>query len=180
MATSAVRLTAVAAASHVEPAADAFDAAFWPLFLDAFQAAFRVLGDRHAAEDVASEAMARAHLHWNRIAGVPYRNAWVVRVATNRALDVARRRRDPAVERRSSGFEDDAAVRLSVVPALQELPRRQREVVVLRFLVGLPAADVAAVLGIGEGSVRKHMDRGLRRLRARLGDDFGGGGGPCD
>jgi|SRR5687768_13881724 len=152
-----------------------FDAAFWPLFLAAFRAAHRILGDRHAAEDVAADAVARAHVHWRRIGSKPYCTAWVVRVATNRALDAARRGATPLSPASSNSFEEGAATRLSLVHALHRLPRRQREVVVLRFLVGLPVGDVAGVLGIGPGSVRTHLERGLRRLRDDLGDDIGPG-----
>jgi DNA-directed RNA polymerase specialized sigma24 family protein len=173
MVTSAAHLVA-ATGERAKAASDTeFDAAFWPLFLTAFRAAHRILGDRHAAEDVAADALARAHVHWRRIAGRPYRDAWVVRVATNRALDLHRRGRLSVSMPPSVGFDEGVAVRVSLLQALHELPRRQREVVVLRFLVGLPVGDVAAVLGIGPGSVRTHLERGLRSLRAHLGDDYG-------
>lgn len=145
-----------------------YEAAFWPLFRAAFRAAHRILGDRHAAEDVAADALTAAHLQWRRIATLPYRDAWVVRVATNRALDVARRRRQPADEAGEVRFEDGMANRMALVAALRALPRRQREVVVLRMLVGLPPDDVASVLGIGTASVRTHLGRGMRALRKHL------------
>lgn len=165
MPTSAARFHDVSA-----EAADAsdYDTAFWPLFLVAFRAAHRILGHREAAEDAAADALTAAHLHWPRIATLPHRDAWVVRVATNRALDIARRGPEPLPAADPVRFEDGMATRLSVVRALRELPRRQREVVVLRMLVGLPVEDVAAVLGIGTGSVRTHLGRGMDRLRARL------------
>src|SRR5688500_18644863 len=147
MATSAARLLTAEAALVAVTAVEDYEAVFWPLFLVAFRAAHRVLGDRHAAEDVAADALTEAHLHWKRIAALPYREAWVVRVATNRALDILRRSPEPAPAPVAAHFEDGAAVRLSLVRELRQLPRRQREVVVLRFLVGLPVGDVAGVLG---------------------------------
>ena|SRR5687767_4410967 len=175
MVTSAAHLVATAERAKAASESD-FDAAFWPLFLTAFRAAHRIVGDRHAAEDIAADALARAHVHWRRIAGRPYRDAWVVRVATNRALDLHRRGRLPMATPSSAAFDEGVAVRVSLVQALHELPRRQREVVVLRFLVGLPVTDVACVLGIGPGSVRTHLERGLRGLRVHLGADFADGG----
>jgi|SRR5688500_13592482 len=172
MGTSAAGLAAATGVVALAASTTEFDAAFWPLFLSAFRAAHRILGDRHAAEDVAADAVARAHVHWRRIGAKPYRKAWVVRVATNRALDLCRRTDLPADAATSAAFEDGTATRLSLVQALHGLPRRQREVVVLRFLVGLPVVDVAAVLGIGAGSVRTHLERGLRALRSQLGDDI--------
>jgi RNA polymerase sigma factor (sigma-70 family) len=173
MSTATRLLTAEVAVVAVAAGIEDFETAFWPLFLVAFRAAHRVLGDRHAAEDVAADALTEAHLRWSRIAGLSYRDAWVVRVATNRALDVLRRNPPPTTIRLDAHFEEGSAVRLSLVRELRELPRRQREVVVLRFLVGLPLADVAAVLGIGPASVHTHLARGMKRLRDRLGTDIG-------
>src|ERR671922_798867 len=122
MVTSAAHLVA-ATGERAKAASDTeFDAAFWPLFLTAFRAAHRILGDRHAAEDVAADALARAHVHWRRIAGRPYRDAWVVRVATNRALDLHRRGRLSVSMPPSVGFDEGVAVRVSLLQALHELP----------------------------------------------------------
>jgi RNA polymerase sigma factor (sigma-70 family) len=152
---------------------DDYEVAFRPLFLVAFRAAHRILGDRHAAEDAAADALTAAHIHWHRIATVPHRDAWVVRVAVNRALDIARRRPKPTFASAAEvRFEDRSTTRLSLVRALHELPRRQREAVVLHMLVEFPLEDVARVLGITTASVRTHLGRGMQRLRARMGVDL--------
>jgi DNA-directed RNA polymerase specialized sigma24 family protein len=83
----------------------AYTAAFQELFPRAVRLAARILGDRSAAEDVAAEAMTRAYSAWDRIGSAPaYRTGWTLRVATNLAIDVVRRR-----ERASdlSGLSDD-------------------------------------------------------------------------
>jgi RNA polymerase sigma-70 factor (sigma-E family) len=77
-------------------------------------------------------------------------------------------RRDPA-----DGGGDPAdrqAVGAVVRAALAGLPRQQRAVLVLRYLEDLPEAEVAALLGCSVGSVKTHAYRGLRALRAPLGD----------
>ena len=51
---------------------------------------------------------------------------------------------------------------------LTELPDTQRTAVVLRHVVGLPYAELAAVLGCPEGTAKSHVSRGLDRLRALL------------
>lgn len=51
------------------------------------------------------------------------------------------------------------------VEAVRRLPRRQREVIVLRYFAGLPDCEVAGALGIAEGTVRTHARRGLGALR---------------
>jgi DNA-directed RNA polymerase specialized sigma24 family protein len=69
-----------------------FDEAYGPLFLRAATLAYRLLGDRASAEDVAAEALARTYARWSRLEGLAYRDAWVLRVTTNLAIDAARRR----------------------------------------------------------------------------------------
>jgi RNA polymerase sigma factor (sigma-70 family) len=67
-------------------------------------------------------------------------------------------------------FEDLSTIRVALAQALQMLSRRQRDVVVLRFVAGLSEPEVAASLGISLGSVKTHAPRGLASLRSRLGD----------
>ena len=58
-----------------------------------------------------------------------------------------------------------------VLAALAALPGRRREVLVLRFYLGLPVAEVAAMLGISQGSVKSATARGLESLARRLGEE---------
>ncbi len=62
-------------------------------------------------------------------------------------------------------------LRERVQAALAALPARDREVLVLRYLEGLPTGEVAEVLGIGEGAVKMRQLRALERLRTVLGDE---------
>lgn len=150
-------------------ASESFDDAFWPLFLIAFKAAFRILRDTPAAEDAAAEVLGRLHARWGRLGHADHREAWVVRCATNLALDGVRRGRPAVAAHQPAGFEDDVAARLLVGGALRRLSRRQREAVALHFLLGLREQEVADVLGIAPGTVRRHVARGLQRLRLDLG-----------
>jgi RNA polymerase sigma factor (sigma-70 family) len=61
--------------------------------------------------------------------------------------------------------------RREVLAALAGLPSRRREVLVLRFYLGLPVAEVAAILGISQGSVKSATARGLDALARRLGGE---------
>lgn len=165
----------VDAVEAVDGAEADFERRFWPLFLTAFRAAHRILRDRAAAEDVAADALVRVHLRWDRLRGDPaYCSAWVVRVATNRALDVAKRRTPAPVPRPHPAFDDAVASHVVLEAALGTLPRRQRQVVALRYLLGLSTEEVARVLDIRDGSVRSHLDRALKKLRLRLGANPGG------
>ena len=92
----------------------------------------------------------------------------MLRVATNLALNAIRRRRllFPGVEARRD--DDAATTRVALAGALQRLPGRQREVVVLRHLAGLSEPEVAVRLGVSVGTVKTHLRRGREALRGRL------------
>ena len=65
-----------------------------------------------------------------------------------------------------------AVTRIALAQALRRLPRRQRDVVVLRYLADLSEADVAASLGVSAGSVKQHAHRAVDALRRALGPGF--------
>jgi RNA polymerase sigma factor (sigma-70 family) len=93
----------------------------------------------------------------------------VAHVAGNLAIDRSRRRArtaalDPPIA--TSSIDE----RLDLQRALRALSKRQREVVVLRYLADLPEADVARALGCSVGSVKTHGSRGLAALRAAMAD----------
>ena len=151
---------------------EAFDAAFLVLFPRAFRLSYRLLGDRAAAEDAAAEALARAFADWKRVRELPYRDAWVLRVTSNIALDVLRERRLPVVSASAvSEDEDTHALRVALWAALRALPRRQREIVVLRYVAGLTENEVAALLGLSLGTVKTHVTRGRAALRRAFDDE---------
>lgn len=151
---------------------DDVDVAFVDRFEDlhrvAYRAAFAVLGRRADAEDCAQEALARALVRWRKVE--PYADAWVARVSTNLAIDRTRRdrRRDEA-GRPVAAADPVSDRRRDLVVALHALPRRQREAVVLRYLVDLPEADAASAMGCSIGTIKSATSRGLERLRATLG-----------
>ena len=149
-----------------------FRDAFATLFPAAGRVAMRILGDRDAAEDVAAEALARTYARWASVRSLPYRDAWVLRVAANLAIDSIRRRRPLPAMDRSIEVEEHAAVHLVVIAALRALSRRQRDVVVLRYFSDLTDDEVAATLGIAVGSVKTHMRRAHEQLRRALGDEI--------
>lgn len=146
-----------------------FEEAFRELFRVAYRSAYRVTGDAAASEDAASEALVRAGLRWRRISGRSL--PWVVRVATNLAIDQTRRRaRERRVAHHGTTPDGIESVQASVDlhRALKALPKRQREVVVLRYFGELSEREIAAELGVAPGSVKSHASRGLAALRARL------------
>jgi RNA polymerase sigma factor (sigma-70 family) len=149
-----------------------FDAVFDELFDSSFRLAYRMLGDAAGAEDVAAEACARALAQWSRVGPLPYRTAWVLRVASNLAVDAIRKRTRELTVDVADVEEDDVALRLALGAALRALPKRQRETVTLRYLAELKEREVAEVLGLSIGTVKSHVSRGLAALRTKLGDSF--------
>lgn len=155
----------------VDAGAPSFEEVFPVLIRDAYRVAYRLLGDRSEAEDVAQEACARAYSRWSSVRD--HAEPWTVRVASNLALDTLRARtraarrnaRIVSNETTSPAPVDD---RLDLYAALEALPRRQREVVVLRYLADLSEAQTADLMGCSVGSVKTHSSRGLAALRGVL------------
>jgi RNA polymerase sigma-70 factor (sigma-E family) len=178
--------------SRPSPAADAsFDERFDELARLAHRVAFRIVGDREEAGDIAQEALVRAYARWPRVEARA--GGWVARVSTNLALDHVRRRDrrqdrplppgdDPGPATTGAAAHPHSGERIDLVDALRRLPRRQRDVVVLRYLADLPEAEVARSLGCGVGTVKSQSHRGLAALRRHLGPRHGDGpgGGPGD
>ena len=163
---------------HDEPVLD--EAAIREFLADAFPrivaAVALVAGSRAAAEDAVAEALARA---WeradrgDRIISLP---AWVTHVALNLSRSRLRRIRAEARARERAGADLPAAStedRLDVRRALGDLPRRQREVVVLHYYLGLPVLEVAEVLGVSEGTVKSTLFRARHAMAVALGEDEG-------
>ena len=148
---------------------EVFDAFFREIFPRAVRMAERVLSNRAAAEDVAAEAMARAYADWRNVANLAYRDAWVLRVAANLALDAARRRRPEPDPTPALDVEETATDRVALASAMRSLPRRQREIVALRHLAGYSELETASALGLAPGTVKAHGHRAISALRARLG-----------
>lgn len=147
-----------------------FDGRFDALAGLAYRVAFRLLGQRDEAEEVAQEALARAFASWRRVAS--YDEPWVARVATNLAIDVHRRRRPSTELKDDVVVPGDLAARVlerhGLIESLRRLPRRQRQVVVLRYLADLSERQVADLLGTTVGSVKQHCHRAMTRLRLDL------------
>lgn len=153
-----------------QAAADGFEQQFPELLALAYRVAYRILGDRDEATDIAAEALARAYARWSSLAD--HAAPWVVTVAGRAAIDLVRRRStarrflQSAVPERAR--EEQPELRLDLQRALLALPVRQREVVVLRHLADRSEQETARALGLSPGTVKSHSSRGLAALRAAL------------
>lgn len=143
--------------------------------------AVAMTGDRHLAEDVVVEAIARS-LPRLRRGSIDNPGAYLRKVVVNQLRSWGRRRQ---VERRyAERHHHDARAyephppphagvddRLRLAPHVLRLPPRQRAIVALRFLEDRSVADVAALLGIKEGTVKSQTAKALATLRSILEDD---------
>jgi RNA polymerase sigma-70 factor (ECF subfamily) len=140
--------------------------------------AYRLLGDRTEAEDIAQEAMLRLWKiapNWRQ--GEAKVTTWLYRVVSNLCADRHRRSKGlalddvaeptdtaPGVEQRMQRNERARALRY----ALNDLPERQRQAVVMRHLAELRNPEIAQILGISVEAVESLISRGKRHLKAKL------------
>jgi RNA polymerase sigma factor (sigma-70 family) len=150
--------------------------------------ALRVVADPADAEEVAQDTFVRAYhalagYEVERVAAMRLR-PWLAQIALNLARNRRRRRPPPArpledgdgqpitVAAPAAAQPDQLAERRQEREQLAELlaglPRGWREAVVLRHVEGLAYAEVAEVLGRPVGTVKTHVHRGVRQLRATL------------
>jgi RNA polymerase sigma-70 factor (sigma-E family) len=141
---------------------------------DLMRAAVALTGSRADAEDLLQAALERLLRNWRRIDTDP--EGYLRRTLYNLAADGWRRRgrwrgrlAEFGAQARmpGAGREDVAVVDLrdQLVRLLQQLPPRQRAVVVLRYWEQRTQAETAALLGCSEGTVKSAAARGLRRLQ---------------
>ena len=136
--------------------------------------AWSLTGDWAAAEDLAQEALEATWQRWGRVGDYDRPGAWARRVVANRAVD--RRRRAGREGRALGRWAGREPVDVEPAPAdeefwtaLRTLSERQAQTLALRYLEDLPVADIAAVLGCAEGTVKVHLHRGRLTLALKLG-----------
>ena len=134
-----------------------------------------LVDERETAEDVVQEAFAGLYRHWRHLrdpdAAVAYLNKAVVNGGRDQQrrgqrTTAARVRMGPVPDALRSAEHDavehDEAERLW--RAVTRLPRRQRQVLVLRYYLDQSEAEIADTLEVSRGSVKKHASRGLAAL----------------
>jgi RNA polymerase sigma factor (sigma-70 family) len=163
-----VELQAEATVTH---ALEGFDAFYRDTFARVARAAALVARDPGTGQELAQEAFFRVYERWDGLDSVEHARRFAYRVAINLAKSHLRKH----VRVRLSGLEPrsrETAVATDtwadLSDALGALSRRQRASVVLVDYVGLDATESGEVLGISPATVRAHLMRGRRALRAAL------------
>ncbi len=144
----------------------------WPM---AHRAAYLIVRDAAAAEDVAQEAFLGALRALDRFDRRRPFGPWLHRIVVNRAIDLTRARAlrrevgDPpegeAPERPPDGWSE------TTVAALGALDPDQRAAVVLRYLLDYTPGEIATMLELPRGTVNSRLRRGLDRLADELGEE---------
>jgi RNA polymerase sigma-70 factor (ECF subfamily) len=153
---------------------DAIEALFRTHWSRSWRAAYLIVHDGPAAEDIAQEAFLAAIRALDRFDRRRPFGPWLHRIVVNRAIDWVRAR----ALRREVGAEiddprapsDSGAGRYSddVVAALRSLSPDQRAVVVMRYLLDYTPGEIAAALELPRGTVNSRLRRGLDQLGERL------------
>ena len=134
--------------------------------------------DQGMAEEIVQDALVAVHQRWDRLTDHQKALAYLRQAVVNRSRSALRHR--GVVSRYLARQQEpeaapgaDRAVlgdsrRRMVLDALQQLPRRQREVLALRYYLELSEAEIAETLGISRGAVKSHASRGTATLRTLL------------
>lgn len=138
--------------------------------------AYRMLGNWADAEDVAQEAFVKLHRHGLGFANDAAMGSWLYRVAVNVCMDRLRASR-PSLELTevaAGSANAEATLQAAddkrlLMAAMAQLPERERAAVVLREIEELSTAEVAAILGSTEVTVRSQVSKAIGRLRQLLG-----------
>lgn len=161
---------------------DAVTALFDGHYARMLRVAAVLLGDVAAAEDVVQDAFLHLHQGWDRIRNSCDAAGYLHRSVVNGARSRLRRQalarrlhlgRPGPLDRPADSAETVALAGITsgpLVTALRSLPRREREVVLLRHYLDLSERQTAQALGLRPGSVKAYGSRGLATLRAALGD----------
>jgi len=147
---------------------------------DAFDVAYRILGDRDTAEDAVQDGMVSAMKAISRFRGEGSFRAWVLTIVANAARTLLRqsgRRRQVALEDAEGveggvpDYENDILARRRaerIRDAIAELPEKQRLAVTLRTYQGLSYREIAAIADCSEGAARVNYHLGVKRLKLIL------------
>ncbi len=148
----------------------------------ALRVAYLFVRDRAEAEDTVQEAFVKAFRALGRVdPDRPFR-PWLLAIVRNEARNRIRRQgRQKALETRLAGevasgdsarspesLAVEAEMYRGILGAVDRLPERQRQVIGLRYLVGLTEAETAATLRVPLGTVKSRTKRALKRLRDEL------------
>jgi RNA polymerase sigma-70 factor (sigma-E family) len=141
---------------------------------DLVRAAYLIVWDLHEAEDLVQETLVRVARRWPKVSRMDHPAAYARQILLNLALRGNLKRSRRRAELSETPLGDPVAptgpldTHDELHAALVALPPRQRAVLVLRYFLDLPEAEVAAALQCSLGTVKSTASRGLARLEQTL------------
>lgn len=153
-----------------------------------FQLCYRILGNRHEAEDMAQEAFIRAYVNISSFNIDLKFSTWLYRIATNLCIDRIRKKKpDYYLDAEVSGTDgltmysqiasdttlpEDEIESLELQETIQreitKLPEKYRSVIVLKYIEELSLNEISEILDIPLGTVKTRIHRGREALRHQL------------
>lgn len=150
----------------------------------AYNVAYRIMGEGHSAADATQEAFISAYKAIGSFRGGSFK-AWLMRIVTNACYDELRRRkRRPQASLEALHVEDEAPhesfashsenpeshaqrveLQAAIAICLQELPEDQRTVAILRDIEGFSYEEIAQTVGVAGGTIKSRLSRARARLR---------------
>jgi RNA polymerase sigma-70 factor, ECF subfamily len=153
-----------------------------------FQLCFRMLGNRHEAEDMAQEAFIRAYVNINSFNQDLKFSTWLFRIATNLCIDRIRKKKpDYYLDAEVSGTDgltmysqlasdsplpekelESLELQETVQKEIMKLPEKYRSVIVLKYIEELSLNEISEILDMPLGTVKTRIHRGREALRQQL------------
>lgn len=153
-----------------------------------FQLCYRMLGNRHEAEDIAQEAFIRAYVNIHSFNLNKKFSSWIYRIATNLCIDRIRKKKPdyfldaevPGTEgltmysqiASDSALPEDELESLELQETVQKeiskLPDKYRSVIVLKYIEELSLNEISEILDLPLGTVKTRIHRGREALRQQL------------
>lgn len=153
-----------------------------------FQLAYRMLGNRHEAEDIAQEAFIRAYVNIQSYNINLKFSTWLYRIATNLCIDRIRKKKPDyyldaevagtdgltmysQIPSKTSLPEDDIEsleLQDTIQRAISKLPEKYRSVIVLKYIEELSLNEISEILDMPLGTVKTRIHRGRETLRKQL------------
>ena len=153
-----------------------------------FHICFRILGNRHEAEDIAQEAFIRAYINIESFNQTRKFSTWLYRIATNLCIDRIRKKKpDYYLDAEVSGTDgltmysqiaadvalpeeelEKLELRDIVQQEILKLPQKYRTVIVLKYIEELSLNEISEALDLPLGTVKTRMHRGREALRKQL------------
>ncbi|WP_064091704.1 RNA polymerase sigma factor SigW [Rossellomorea aquimaris] len=153
-----------------------------------FQICFRMIGNRHEAEDISQEAFIRAYINIETFNQNRKFSTWLFRIATNLCIDRIRKKKpDYYLDAEVAGTEgltmysqvaadvqlpEDEVENLELQETIQteisKLPEKYRSVIVLKYIEELPLQEISEILDLPLGTVKTRVHRGREALRKQL------------